>query len=89
MMHRKPCIVTDLPGSGMPWVVSYAHAGLHVPIEDVDSWRSTIARLQHDARLRRQLGEAGHQALLQSFDIRRCERALAVQYRHVAPRRSP
>lgn len=85
MMHRKPCIVTDLPGSGMPWVVSYAHAGLHVPIEDVGSWRSTIARLHHDLRLRRQLGEAGHQALLQSFDIRRCERALARQYRHVAP----
>lgn len=85
MMHRKPCIVTDLPGSGMPWVVAHAHAGLHVPIEDVDSWRATIARLQHDVRLRRQLGESGHRALLQSFDIRRCERALARHYRHVAP----
>lgn len=85
MMHSRPCIVTDLPGSGMPWVVAHARAGLHVPIEDVESWRSTIARLQHDTRLRRQLGDAGHQSLLQHFDITQCERAVARQYRHLAP----
>ncbi len=84
MMHKRPCVVTDLPGSGMPWVVAYAHAGLHVPIEDVESWRSTLARLQHDTRLRIQFGEAGHQALLQHFDIAQCERALAHQYQYLA-----
>lgn len=84
MMHKRPCVVTDLPGSGMPWVVAYAHAGLHVPIEDVESWRSTLARLQHDTRLRAQFGEAGHQALLKCFDIAQCERALAHQYQYLA-----
>ncbi|SDD27393.1 Glycosyltransferase involved in cell wall bisynthesis [Paracidovorax valerianellae] len=84
MMHKRPCVVTDLPGSGMPWVVAHAHAGLHVPIEDVESWRSTLARLQHDTRLRTQFGEAGHQALLKYFDIAQCERALAHQYQYLA-----
>ncbi|GKT21351.1 glycosyltransferase [Acidovorax sp. SUPP3334] len=84
MMHKRPCVVTDLPGSGMPWVVAHAHAGLHVPIEDVESWRSTLARLQHDTRLRAQFGEAGHQALLKYFDIAQCERALAHQYQYLA-----
>lgn len=84
MMHKRPCVVTDLPGSGMPWVVAYARAGLHVPIEDVESWRSTLARLQHDTRLRIQFGEAGYQALLQHFDIAQCERALAHQYQYLA-----
>lgn len=83
MMHKRPCIVTDLPGSGMPWVVAQAHAGLHVPIEDVDSWRSTIARLQHDPRLRTQLGEAGYAALIQRYDIAQCERTLAQHYHHL------
>ncbi|RYE41889.1 MAG: glycosyltransferase [Hyphomicrobiales bacterium] len=85
MMHSRPCIVTDLPGSGMPWVIAQARAGLHVPIEDVESWRSNIARLHHDKRLRRQLGDSGHQALQQSFDIAKCERTVARQYRHLVP----
>ncbi|WCM90787.1 glycosyltransferase [Acidovorax sp. NCPPB 3576] len=84
MMHKRPCVVTDLPGSGMPWVVAHARSGLHVPIEDVESWRSTLARLQHDTRLRTQFGEAGYQALLQHFDIAQCERALAHQYQYLA-----
>ena len=40
----------------MPWVVAHAHCGLHVPFEDIDAWRSTIARLQHDPALRNRLG---------------------------------
>ena len=25
MQHARPCLLTDLPGSGMPWVVAHAH----------------------------------------------------------------
>lgn len=85
MQHAKPCLVTDLPGSGMPWVVSQAHCGLHVPFEDVDAWRSTIARLQHNPALRTRLGQAGHKALHQHFSIGPCERATARHYRGLAP----
>ena len=83
MQHAKPCLVTDLPGSGMPWVVSHAHCGLHVPFEDVDAWRSSIARLQHDPVLRARLGLAGHKALQQHFSIGPCERATARHYRGI------
>ena len=85
MQHARPCLVTDLPGSGMPWVVSYARCGLHVPFEDVSAWRSTIARLQHDSALRARLGQAGRKALPQSFSIEPCERATARHYRGLAP----
>jgi len=85
MQHAKPCLVTDLPGSGMPWVVSHAHCGLHVPYEDVDAWRSTIARLQHDPALRTRLGQAGRLALHQHFGIGPCERATARHYRGLVP----
>lgn len=85
MQHTRPCLVTDLPGSGMPWVVAHAHAGHHVPFEDVGAWRSAIARLQHDAALRTRLGQAGHRALHQSFSIGPCERTIARHYRGLAP----
>lgn len=85
MQHARPCLVTDLPGSGMPWVVSHAHCGLHVPFEDVDAWRSTIARLQHDSNLRSRLGQSGRRALHQHFGIGPCERATARHYRGLAP----
>lgn len=88
MQHGRPCLVTDLPGSGMPWVVSQAHCGLHVPFEDINAWRSTIARLQHDAVLRNRLGQAGQKALHQYFSIGPCERATARHYRGLAPGRA-
>ncbi|PIF93512.1 glycosyltransferase involved in cell wall biosynthesis [Acidovorax sp. 62] len=88
MQHSRPCLVTDLPGSGMPWVVSHAHCGLHVPFEDVEAWRSTIARLQHDPGLRQRLGKAGNKALQEHFGIGPCERATARHYRSMAPGRS-
>lgn len=89
MQHAKPCVVTDLPGSGMPWVVSHAQCGLHVPFEDLDAWRSTIARLQHDSALRTRLGRAGHQALQTHFSIGPCERTTARHYRSLAPGTAP
>lgn len=85
MQHGRPCLVTDLPGSGMPWVVAQARAGQLVPYEDVGAWRSAIARLHHDEPLRARLGQAGQKALQRWFGIEACERAIARQYRGLAP----
>lgn len=85
MLHARPCIVTDLPGSGMPWIVSQAKSGMLVPFEDVSAWRSTIARMQHDPALRRRYGESGQRALHSHFSIGPCERALVRHYRALAP----
>lgn len=89
MLHQRPCIVTDLPGSGMPWVIAQARTGLHVPFEDIEAWRSTIARLQHDGALRERLGRNGPKALQRYFGIRACERAVARHYRSMAPGLAP
>ncbi|WP_046987352.1 glycosyltransferase [Delftia tsuruhatensis] len=89
MLHRRPCIVTDLPGSGMPWVIAQARTGLHVPFEDIEAWRSTIARLKHDGQMRERLGNAGPIALQRMFGIGACERAVARHYRYLAPGLAP
>lgn len=85
MQHARACLVTDLPGSGMPWVVAQARCGQHVPLDDVGAWRSAIARLQHDAPLRQRLGQSGQRALQQFFAIGPRERAIARHYRGLAP----
>ena len=85
MHHARPCVVTDLPGSGMPWVVAQSRAGLCVPMEDVPAWRSAITRLQHDVPLRRRLGNAGPAALERSFGIAACARAVQRQYHAIVP----
>ncbi len=88
MMHGRPCIVTDLPGSGMPWIVAQARSGLRVPYEDVHAWRSNIARMQHDPELRKRAGEAGVKAIQRMFSIGPCERSIARYYSGLAPESS-
>ena len=85
MAYARPCIVSDLPGSGMPWVVAQANAGLQVATEDVPGWQSAIRQLQAQPALRTQLGKAGQQALHERFSVAACARALSTQYALAAP----
>lgn len=87
MQHRKPCLVSNLPGSGMPWVVQTSRCGELVPLNDIKAWRTAIAGLQHDPNKRQALGEHGHTALLELFDIRRSSVHLAEYYHAICPER--
>jgi len=80
MKHGRPCIASDLPGSGMPWLVTEADAGLLATVHDVDSWQRAIERLRGDPDLRRRLGEAGRAALSSRFSIDACAQGIAAQY---------
>lgn len=85
MVHGRPCVVTDLPGSGMPWIVAQAKSGLRVPYEDVHAWRSHIARMQHDVALRERCGKAGIEAIQRLFSMGPCEREINRYYRSLVP----
>lgn len=85
MHHARPCIVSDLPGSGMPWLVTQAGAGVCVVPEDVSGWQSAIQQLQSRPEQRTQWGKAGQQALQAHFSIAACSRALSTQYALAAP----
>ncbi|WP_082492907.1 glycosyltransferase [Acidovorax sp. Leaf160] len=85
MQHSRACLVTDLPGSGMPWVVTQARGGMHVPFEDVAAWRSSIARLHHDVELRHKFARNGAASLRQLFSIEPCARTITRHYRGVVP----
>lgn len=89
MQHARACIVTDLPGSGMPWVVAQAQAGLHVPFEDIAAWRSSIVRLQHNIDLRHRLAQSGARSLRRLFSIVPCTETITRYYRILTPGMRP
>ena len=82
MAHAKPCIVSQLPGSGMSWLVSSSAAGLsHLPPGDASAWRDALDQLPRQPEQLRQWGNQGRQALLARFSIAACAHAIARQYR--------
>lgn len=85
MLHARPCIVSDLPGSGMPWVVQQAQTGLLAMTEDTSSWQRAIQQLQAAPALRAQLGANGQQALHTHFSIDACAHTLSQQYALAVP----
>ncbi|HRQ57816.1 MAG TPA: glycosyltransferase [Azoarcus taiwanensis] len=83
MRFGKPCLVSDLPGSGMPWVVAYARAGVTATVASPEAWKQVIDRLRRDPEVLRRMGESGRDALFRDFDIIRCAARLEETYRRV------
>lgn len=80
MRQARPCLVSDLPGSGMPWVVQQAGCGELVPLDNVQAWREAIAGCAADPAERLRRGEAGRNAFERRFTVDACTRALTVHY---------
>ena len=85
MHHSRPCIVSALEGSGMPWVVETAGAGITVPAEDVTAWKNAIGYAQSHPALRKQWGAAGKKALNTHFSMEACAKNVSTQYVLAAP----
>lgn len=81
MVHSKPCIVANLPGSGMPWVVKMAGAGLsHIALDDVVSWTKVLGELIDNRVQLADWGEQGRRGLEKHFSIEACANAISSQY---------
>jgi len=81
MAHAKPCIVSDLPGSGMSWVVSSSGSGLcHLPPGDAPAWQQALEQLASQPQLLAQWGQEGKRALHQRFSMTGCAASLAAEY---------
>ncbi len=81
MAHAKPCLVANLPGSGMPWVVQVAGAGLsHIRVDDVPSWVEVLSGLPEQREQLKTWGRQGRQGLEAHFSIETCAQAIRGQY---------
>jgi glycosyltransferase involved in cell wall biosynthesis len=82
MAHAKPCAVSQLPGSGMSWLVASSQAGLcDLPPGDALAWRQALEPLSTQATQLARWGSQGKQALHTRFSMEVCARAIAAQYR--------
>jgi glycosyltransferase involved in cell wall biosynthesis len=72
MRAGLPVVASDIPGSGVGFVVGNAESsGLLVPPGDADALVAAIRRLAADADLRRRLGAAGHERFRREFTLDR------------------
>ncbi len=83
MRHARPCLVSDLAGSGMPWIVEVSNAGWLVETENVRAWKTAIAYCTSHPAERTEKGRAGRQAFIEHFSIAPCARAIDMQYRRL------
>lgn len=81
MRQERPCLVSDLAGSGMPWLVEQASCGALVKLDDVQAWRDALERFAADPAQRRSMGEAGRRAFDRRFTADACARTLGSHYR--------
>ncbi len=69
MRYAKPVVVSDIPGSGAPWLVRRAQHGILTPPGDAPALAAALAALQAHPARRQQLGLAGARALQGEFGI--------------------
>jgi hypothetical protein len=81
MAAGKACIVSDLPGSGLPWLVKDARAGLLADVNDTVSWRAMIDALRRDPEATKAFGVAGSKAFNERFSAAAEALAIQEQYR--------
>ena len=81
MAHAKPCIVSNLPGSGMSWVVSSSGSGMwQLPPGDSIAWRIALEQLSKQPEILKQWGAEGKRALHERLSMTGCALSLASEY---------
>ena len=61
----RPCFVTDLAGSGLPWLVRKLENGLTLPVDEPKAWQQAIEQAQKAPELLAQYGLRGQENLSQ------------------------
>lgn len=83
MHFAKPVVVSDILGSGTGWVVRLAKNGLLAEPRNVGALHECLARLRDNRELRRQLGQAGADALDRELGMDSITRQVSEIYRRV------
>jgi len=70
MRFQKPVVASDIPGSGVGWVVRQGRHGLLIPPNDPDVLARALRELAESPQRRAEQGQAGRLALQAIFDIK-------------------
>ena len=69
MRQGIPCVVTDVEGSGMNWVVEHEKTGIVVNTKDSVALANALTELAVDKKKRDSMGQKGRERFLSSFTI--------------------
>lgn len=83
MHHGKPVISSDVPGSGMGWVVADRTTGLLVTPGDVAAWGAALREMAANSELRQRLGAEGKKRLEEQFTIVPIATQVATLYQEI------
>ena len=86
MSAGKACVVSDVEGSGMSWLVEHGKTGLVAPTQDINGLTDALCRLRDDPDLAIRLGRNGRQKFLTALTIEASAEAIRDLY-HQLPLR--
>ena len=67
MYYGKPVVTFTIPGSGVNFVTQNGITGIECPNSDSMAYADALLRLANDPELRKKMGEAGRQRVLDNF----------------------
>jgi len=83
MSFGKATVVSDVPGSGMGWIVDDGITGLKVPPADAEALASAFRELASDRDRLTQMGRAGRQKFERMFEIDQAVEGIVETYEAV------
>ena len=83
MFYARAIVASDIPGSGVGWVVNQSVNGLLVPPADPTALADGLQKLCSNSELRQQYGAAGNSRFNQEFDIQNSSRTIIEHYQQV------
>lgn len=83
MFYARAIVASDIPGSGVGWVVNQGVNGLLVPPADPTALADGLQNLCSNPALRQQYGAAGNSRFNQEFDIQNSSRTIIEHYQQV------
>jgi rhamnosyl/mannosyltransferase len=80
MSAAKACVVSDVEGSGMSWLVEDGETGLVTPANDTDGLTHALCQLRDEPNLAIRLGLKGRQKFLTALTIETSAKAIRNLY---------
>jgi rhamnosyl/mannosyltransferase len=83
MSFGKATVISDVPGSGMGWIVDHGVTGLKVKPADSKALAAALGELAGDREKLRRMGRAGREKFERMFDINHAVEGVIDTYRTV------
>ena len=82
----KATIVSDVPGSGMGWIVDDVRTGIKVKPADAEALAKAFDQLDNDREKLMSMGQRGKEKFDQHFEINHAIEGLLTLYHEVDPK---